>query len=201
MNNIINIYQDDLIRTQTISSLIGFGAGVFLRAFIIENLESLIDFLSEQEIKPKEPKELWKFLEPFVRNKIIDDVSIVICFENILKSELIYKGILVHELRNEKGKEQKKHPIEFQSITDQDKLALGEFTLSISTLVNKEGYYKLTSISDSIRSELGLIISDRNKLHLLDTINISFFKSRAICLREMKEYVDMLIEKVKRMQS
>jgi hypothetical protein len=86
MNNLIDIYQDDSKKTRTIISLVGLGAGVFYRAYVIENLGNLIDFLTEHERKPKNQHEIWKFLEPFVWDRLVDDVRIMICFENTVSS-------------------------------------------------------------------------------------------------------------------
>jgi hypothetical protein len=113
---------------------------------------------------------------------------------------LLHNGILVHELKNEKKDLQKRQPIKFESLSDLEKSSLGDFTLPISTIVNKESYYKHLSISSSIRAELSKIIEDRNKLHLLDSLNISYAKSRALLLQEMKDYVDTIVEKLKNLQ-
>jgi len=197
MTDIRQIYLDGDRRDQTIKSLITFGAEVFKAAYEIENLNSTIDFLSEHERNPRSQQEVWAFFKPFVYNRLIDDVRILACFENVLKAELIYKGFFVHELRNEKKKAQKKSPIKFQGISDIDKFMLGEFTLSISTIVRKENYFHQLSISPSIRSALDKIIDDRNRLHLLESLNTSYSLERATQLKEMKTYIDGMIEKLK----
>jgi len=174
-----------------------FGAEIFLDAYVIQNLNSLTDFLSEHENKPKNGKEIWHFLEPFAWNRMIDDVRILSCFENVLKAELIDKGFLVHELE-EKKKTQKKQPIKFQELSDREKLMLKDFTLQISTILGRESYSTLLSIPHAFKVELKRIAVDRNRLHLIDSLNISYSLERVVLLQEMKTYIQGMIEKIKK---
>jgi len=199
MNNIEEIYFNEGKRHQTVQSLISFGANLFKSAYIIENIAALEKVLTLNKNKPSPPQQLVSELEPFIWQRLIDDIKIITCFENVMKSQLIFKNFIVHKIEGNLKAEQENSPIAKSKIPDFkiNGNTLTKFTLKVSKILEKKSYYDQLSISKNTRNALIKMNKGRNQLHLLETYSSSFNLDEVEDLKEMNSYIDYLINKLK----
>lgn len=199
------IYSNNEERDKAIISMITFGIECFLGARMIEDLDKLIKIFEAKEKGEISLTDFFEHFQPYFFDWIIDETRIIICFENILKSQLLLNGYLVHELKNKKLFFENQEPIAviklINYIDNNEESSLNtlltENTIPVSRILKKEMYFKHTSINLNIRNALSKMNIKRNQLHLLSSysndLNIEYFKN----LIEMKNYVNHIVEKIK----
>ena len=81
----------------------------FDRAYIVENFEEFRKKITKQFSSRGKRSPKWQDFSGFVRENLIDNIKIIICFENYLKSKLIEEGYFVHRFNKEKIQALKTH--------------------------------------------------------------------------------------------
>lgn len=190
------IYLNEEKRSQTVQSLISFGANLFKSAYIIDNIEFLEKILKINN-NPVPSQRFMSELKPFIWQRLVDDIKIVTCFENVMKSQLIFKNFIVHKIDGNLKAEQNNSPIDKTKMFKQSGNTLTKFTVNVSKILETKSYYDQLSISENIRNALIKMNKSRNQLHLLETYSSSFSIGEVEVLKEMNLYIDYLIKMLK----
>jgi hypothetical protein len=138
-------------------------------------------------------------IEGFVKNALIDDIKVSICFENLFKAFLLANYYVVHEIdRNilpELWKTQKERPLIFTDILkdvpwiENEKIdcqdsqlknhirGIKNKTLSYSLILNNSKYQEFHKIDREIIDLLKIINDRRNELHLQSVLQFQVANS------------------------
>lgn len=176
-------------------NLLHFGYELFRSTYKSQNIQKL-EQLSKLISEGEQP-EYDDFID-FTKNNLIDNIKIIICFENFFKalflSNMQVINILDSNIFPELSKEQRKRPIAFDEILgifDWSKIVIessneenqtsfykikgiSDRTISFSTILNQQKYYEDLNVESSILNILRKLYNDRNKLHLNFSLSSDF---------------------------
>ncbi|MCG9910495.1 MAG: hypothetical protein MH137_04260 [Flavobacteriales bacterium] len=179
----------------TAASLIAFGYDVYRNSKIIKDFGKLKKITHDLNISPHST-DSHKLIQEFMFEYLIDSIRILIFFENYMKARLIYKGFIVHLIKDEDPfkklrKKQFKEPVLYGEIQVIEPFIMesGEFhtnsclsdkTLGMSILL-KSGYTMHYNIDFNLLKFIGELNKYRNRLHFSDkyelTLNQEFLKN------------------------
>jgi hypothetical protein len=203
------MYSTDEEMRKTAASLIIFGAGVFKRAKIINNLDLLKQIANELDSgnsPPNNPE-----LMEFIFENLIDSVRIIVFFENYMKAELLINGFCINLLNrdieefSELAKGQFKRPVFMKEIHDISPFevdenaktifhkALKETTLGFKELVGRN-YINHYRFDQPILDFIIELNKKRNQLHLHIDISFEFSQDFARKMEMLNEFVNKAIQ-------
>lgn len=157
-------------------------------------------------------------VEGFVKNALMDDIKISICFENFIKAFLLANYYVVHEIdRNilpELWKTQKECPLIFTDIlkdvpwTENNKIdcqdsqlknqirGIKSKTLSYSLILSGTRYQELHKIDPEIIDLLKIINDKRNELHLQSALQFQITNSSYSNFCKLNKYLEKNINQL-----
>lgn len=156
-------------------------------------------------------RELWNLLFEFVREELIDSVRIVICFENYMKSVLLRKKYLIHEIEHRDqtklktlSMKQKTEPVSIEEFRKLDSIKYDdvtgenlfsaikrEKTLPVWKLLNEVKYKEVIDLPNEIHHFVMAHVNKRNSFHFLTEGNsASCGKGRLDEMMQLAKFVD-----------
>lgn len=198
----ITVYQDEALRNSYAWDLIGFGIEQFMRASIIENLQLLIDQHAEGA-KPPSAK-YRSVVEQLMWNQLVDDVRIIVFFENCMKGILLFNGVIIHRFKlladHERHKKltraQKGQPLGHESIALSSivREEIDKNTLTMDLMLG-EAYQKVIGIPPDVLEVVRRINDRRNNLHFHNAIKSEFSLKVLLGYNRMLMYVSEWADK------
>jgi hypothetical protein len=163
------LYANNKEQNAAAASLVVFGAKVFYKAKLVQDLDLLnktrlqLDRYNA-DLPPSPPQQINEFAFEY----LVDYVRILVFFENYMKAELITKNFCVHALKKEYPKfidltkEQFKRPINLMEIQDIEPFtvleteeiithpAIKETTIGMNVLLGSKAYLQHYQFSENI---------------------------------------------------
>lgn len=193
--NLRAMYSDPIQRNGTIFNLTAHGIRLFKDAHIVKHLEDVELILEVTDnlrgTGQRIPPIVLEMMITFSFEKMIDDIRITSCFENLIKANLMHKGFLVHIIESpQKIKAtQRKEPIPIGQIED---LVLSDKTLNLSTMLNCQKYSTQIDFDKEIQSELKEISKSRNRIHFYNFPQLAITNENLEMLKRMKAYIEKI---------
>lgn len=199
----IQVYQnsEELARVQW--HMLLFSCEEFLGAFIIQNIEHVLELANYMRTNPKSFEAKKQFVAEFIFHDLSDSIRICSAFENLLKVELMTRGFIVHKLTKKGNKKiEKIHskspiPISFLKLNGLDEEDISTQTISLSDLLGAK-YSTLNPFSERIQRILGEINSSRNELHMRTDMETNFSEELVHDLRLLRVEIDKVTSFVER---
>lgn len=183
------LYVNNREQSASAASLVVFGAEVFYKAKLVQEL----DFLNKIRLQldrhnSDQPPSPQQQINEFAFEYLVDCVRILVFFENYMKAELITMNFCVHTLKKEHpkfidlAKEQFKRPIDLKEIQNLEPFtvseteqiithpAIKETTIGINVLLGSKAYLHHYQFSEKIIACIKEINLYRNKLHFHNNI-------------------------------
>jgi len=207
-------YFDERVCKIIVYRLMATSLSILLDTAILQKIDTLEDMFTEgvkewlrdQVRNQRQPLDVYlaNFNKEMNRGgkPIINAIKLVVCFENLLKAELLYNGYIIHLISKKKPynkifNKQRQIPIQISDIispkplTEDEDLtfkykSLTEQTISFSTLLN-EGYQTKLDFPPEMYNILATINKKRNTLHLLIEDDYVLGKKRFDEYRRLKE--------------
>lgn len=163
-------------------ALINTAIKYFNKAYIIKHFKDFEEKITKQFANKGKGAPNWQDFSGFLKENLIDQIKILICFENYFKAILIKKGYLVHNLDGKSKKELKKHGVKIEPLKtaifkkyfaykqnpDNGHFYLEgikETTVNINKVLTHSEYIKILNLPENIRQILINIKKHRNSLH------------------------------------
>jgi len=200
------IYSEPAEINRTAGSLVGFGAEIFKRAKIINEIDHLKSIKYKIDNKIIHPKET-NIIE-FIIEYLMDCIRFLIFFENYMKAKLIIQGYCVHCIDknypgfSELAKAQKKRPIKLKEIDDiehffvdeKNKIinhnAIKDKTIGIRELLSTEKYTNNYDFDSYIINFIHELNTYRNRLHFHENIDFQLSDKLISDLEMINKFVD-----------
>jgi hypothetical protein len=204
------LYADRIQQQIAAGSLVTFGAEIFKRAKIIhefELLKTLSVGLANKSISPMDGR-IYEFMFEY----LIDNVKILIFFENYMKAELITQNYCIHIIdSNSNGfkhlaKEQHTRPVSLNEINEienfiiDEKLntishvAIKDKTIGLNILLTKPAYYMcIKAIDINLIEILRKMNVYRNQLHFNLDLQFNLSKQLLDEIELLNSFVDKTI--------
>jgi len=195
-------------------NLLSFGYRQFIDTHRYQHIESF-KFISENN--PNKNDKSFNLALEFGIHNLMDNLKMIICFENFMKGVLLSNLYVVHNLNKEKFpelyKEQRKRPITIYEVLEKnpwendnriitDELNLKKVikgitsnTLNLSTLL-KPKYLEVININPIITEIIRKMNNDRNRLHFYSSESITFSSNSYYDFRVLIDFLNNSIVKV-----
>lgn len=187
-------------------ALVSFGYGILQGAYCIQNLTVLEEICRSLIEVPDIHR-----LQPFIMEKLVDDIRIQTFFENASKAVLIEKGYCIHNIdRNNVNlralsKDQYKRPITLtelhainpftrSSTNEVENSGLLQSTIGFGNILKSKTYIQAVELDDRCIELLTAINNNRNELHFYQRINFNLFE-------DAPDNIKHLLESAKRILS
>jgi hypothetical protein len=204
------MYADGMQQQIAAGSLVTFGAEIFKRAKIIHEFELLKTLnveLTNKSISPMDTR-----VHEFIFEYLIDNIKILIFFENYLKAELITQNYCIHTIDSncegfkQLAKEQLKRPVSLKEIYEienfivDEKLktishvAIKDKTIGLNILLTKPAYYMcIKAIDINLIEILRKMNVYRNQLHFNLDLQFNLSKQLLDEIELLNSFVDKTI--------
>lgn len=212
MNNNLSFYTDRSETQKTAFELIAFGITNIKRAKVIRYINQIEKYILEGSYLDHE------ILSDLIFEHLVDNIRIILFFENYMKAVLIKKGFCVHNLKKEKdeyrilAESQYNKPIsihEIRAATDLKNISdlnghflkgLKSTTVNFSTLLSKN-YCSFNNLDEDLILSLKNISKDRNKLHFNNHTEFYFSPKKIALIKKIASFVDQQNEVLIRIQN
>ncbi len=210
-------YFNQYWRMRTAYTILNSSTAIFYEASTIQHLDEFDEVFS----LPNPEKNLHrinmvlnKLRDPNLITQVIDAMKIITCFENSLKSELLFRGYVIHKIdpninnrqyanfahsqvnapviiteikRAEGLLRKKKNNYVFNSLLDR--------TIPFSYFLKKPSYQSAINLPPRIITALNRIYSKRNTLHWLEYPTASYGKPIIDEFKELRTYINTRVAK------
>ncbi len=186
---------------EVVESIIGYGTQHFASTLIVRRLKVLDEILKKWN-RNEEPTQVDQgIVSELFFEHLTDNIKISVCFENYAKAQLIKHGYLVHEIKDKLKtlrENQKKMPVRVEEFKAAIQIENGQYfsdglssrTLNYNRLLNEPSYNIVIGYPDSILSTLNMINAERNKLHLLQELNMSLSDFGVLRIQELWNFIE-----------
>jgi len=199
------MYSSEREQRTIAASLLVFGTEVFSQSKIIKDLDLLEKIIIDLD-EGKNPSQQFQINE-FIFSHLLDCISILIFFENYMKSQLIIKGYCVHRINKDIpifkqiSKLQYKEPISLSAINnisafevneEQKEIyhfALKNQTIGIKELISSNKYLTNYNIEPEILKLIKELVIFRNSLHFHNSIEFSMSSEKIKLYKQLKIFV------------
>ncbi len=199
------MYSDTPQQREAANSLTVFGADVFKRAKIINEmayLQEYIDGRKKGTASPQDPK-----IVEYVLEYLIDCIKVLIFFENYMKAELILADYCVHQIDwkasgfKELAGKQKDKPIKLSEIAEIEPFevnllnntifhrAIKDTTIGMYVLTNNQAYTKHYKFDQEVLEIVRELTKVRNQLHFRDTVEMVLSQKTIDRFKKLDDFV------------
>lgn len=177
-------YKDDRNRRWFAAMLLSSSARFFQKSYRLKQFKSLATAING----PIEEK--LDILHEFTAESLVDDIKMVICFENYMKSNLLNAGYLIHLIRPPKGHasfeqltelkaKQRTAPVTIEEFRKFDAIeydadrkmnvfrGLSNQTIGMGQLLGEAKYLEIAGLPEAIINFARVRVESRNNLHYL----------------------------------